>query len=145
MIRFRRSLDRVKFGLILRARKHDLRRLSTIHRLQFSTISPVTDHFSNPSVKGLDFTTKTDCALHLQILAQRWYLGLLITGRNHVSRVNIWKSILAFLRCRKQRVHSSYPYPRDILFIRSGYPYSLRRFEACSCKLALRDLPPSLV
>jgi hypothetical protein len=131
--------------LILRRRKHDLRRLSTIHRFQFSTISPV--QFSNPSLKGLrpDFTTKTDCALHLQILAQRWYLGLLITGRNHVSRVNIWKSILAFLRCRKQRVHSSYPYPRDILFIRSGYPYSLRRFEACSCKLALRDLPPSLV
>jgi hypothetical protein len=68
IIHFRKSLDRVKFGLILRARKHDLRRLSTIRCLQFSTISPV--QFSNPSVKELrpDFTTKTDCAVHLSYL-----------------------------------------------------------------------------
>jgi hypothetical protein len=73
IIYFRRSLDRVKFGLILWAQKHDLRRLSTICRLQFSAISPVTDQFSNPSVKGLrpDFITKTDCAIHLQVCTLR--------------------------------------------------------------------------
>jgi hypothetical protein len=71
IIYFRRSLDRVKFGLILWAQKHDLRRLSTICRLQFSAISPV--HFSNPSVKGLrpGFTTKTACAVNLQVCTLR--------------------------------------------------------------------------
>ena len=31
-------------------------------------------------------------------------LFLEMTGRNHVSHVKIWKSILAFLRCQKQKV-----------------------------------------
>jgi hypothetical protein len=68
IIHFRRSLDRVKFGLILRAQKHDLRRLSTIRRLQFPTWPVFLVKLTSP-VKGLrpDFTTKTDCAVHLQV------------------------------------------------------------------------------
>src|SRR4030042_1350497 len=82
IIHFRRSLDRVKFGLILRARKHDLRRLSTIRRLQFSTISPV--QFSNPSAKGLrpGLTTETDCAVLLPICDSEMIWELMITEGN---------------------------------------------------------------
>jgi len=37
-------------------------------------------------------TLRVHSTLHLQILAQLWHLGLRITGWNHVSEVNIWKS-----------------------------------------------------
>lgn len=37
--------------------------------------------------------SKKPCyAYHLQIVAQRWHLEMRITGWNHVSHVNIWKS-----------------------------------------------------
>ena len=63
MIHFRRSLDRVKFGLILRARKHDLRRLSTIRHLQFPAISPA----QTPRLSGRQRSV-ADLPIHLQPL-----------------------------------------------------------------------------
>ena len=73
-------------GLILRARKHDSRRLSTIRRLQFSTISPV--QCSDPSAKGLrqDFTTKTDCAVHVLVFNRGMLQESRISDRNHQDR-----------------------------------------------------------
>jgi hypothetical protein len=76
---FPETLDRVKLGLKKADRSGHFHGLSTIRRLQFSTISPV--HFSNPSVKGLrpDFTTKADCAVHLLIYRSGLFLDLAIT------------------------------------------------------------------